>query len=110
MRNLLNNAVKFSKKGGLIELNIFCDKNILTISVSDKGIGINQELINTLLSENQPIPDEKSGLRKNTGLGLVLCKEYITKCGGKIWVQSNGNDTGSKFFFTVNCAENDEKN
>ena len=110
MRNLLNNAVKFSKKGGVIELNTVCDKKILTISVSDTGIGINRELIGALLSENQPIHDEKSGSRKNTGLGLVLCREYIIKCGGKIWVQSNGKDTGSKFFFTVNCAENDEKN
>ncbi len=89
LRNLLSNAIKFSKSNGNILINAMKITDKLThISIKDKGIGISQDDIKTLFKidsiSSSPGTDGETG----TGLGLVLCKEYIERNGGKIWIDS----------------------
>jgi len=100
LRNLLNNAIKFSPIGSPINFSIALTDNFWKVSVKDKGIGISS-------ADQQLLFDLKDGTRtigvskeKGTGLGLVLCKEFIELNGGKIGVESELNE-GSTFFFTV---------
>ena len=99
--NLLTNAIKFTRRGGKIcfELQVM-DDGMVEISVRDTGIGIDSESISKLF-----LPGEKSGSKgtdgeSGTGLGLLLCKEFIEKNGGTIKVESK-EGKGSKFSFTL---------
>lgn len=103
-RNLLNNAVKFTKTGGFITIGTQREIDKVVVSVADTGIGMSNELKAMLFSNDNKINDFGVG-RKNSGLGLILCKEYVEKCGGEIWVESDGENTGSMFFFTAKSAE-----
>jgi signal transduction histidine kinase len=71
---------------------------------------MSEELISTLFHQSQQISEEKFRLRKSSGLGLVLCKEYIGLCGGKIWAESKGENFGSTFFFTIKSANDGGQN
>jgi signal transduction histidine kinase len=102
-RNLLNNAVKFTKTGGSIVIDTRREENKVIVSVTDTGIGMSKEMKTTIFNKDIKLNDFNAG-RKNSGLGLVLCREYVEKCGGEIWVESDGIDTGSTFSFTVKSA------
>jgi PAS domain S-box-containing protein len=99
-RNLLSNALKFSHPGGEIIISASPKPEELVISVSDKGVGIPKEGIEKLfiLSENYSTPGTNK--EKGTGLGLILCKDFVEKNGGKIWVESE-EGKGSTFYFTL---------
>jgi signal transduction histidine kinase len=100
LRNLVSNAIKFTNKGGTININAEENSENVTISVSDNGIGIKPDKLTKLfnISERQTTrgTEEESG----TGLGLILCKEFVEKNGGKIWVESEYGK-GSDFKFTL---------
>jgi two-component system sensor histidine kinase/response regulator len=100
LRNLVSNAIKFTRPGG--KINIFAQKNnkIVTISVSDNGIGIAPERINKLFSISKTITTKGTEDESGTGLGLLLCKEFVEKHGGKIWVESEL-EKGSTFKFSI---------
>lgn len=104
VRNLLNNAVKFSGKGDAITINAFGDGDHIVVSVEDTGIGIEPDLAEALFDEGSDVNTMASG-RRNSGLGLLLCREYVEKCNGKIWVKSDGANNGSAFFFTVKTSQ-----
>jgi len=101
VRNLLSNAIKFSFKGGLIEIAAEKTGNeMICISVKDNGIGIDAELLDKLflLTENK---NRKGTLGEpSTGLGLMLCKEFVEKQGGQLWAESL-DCNGSIFYFTL---------
>jgi two-component system, sensor histidine kinase and response regulator len=106
LRNLISNAIKFTKKNG--EINIMAEqgKTEVTINVSDNGIGIPPELLNKLLNVSHRTTTDGTANEKGTGLGLLLCKELIEKHGGKLWVESELGK-GSDFKFTIpNKIEN----
>jgi signal transduction histidine kinase len=100
LRNLVSNAVKFSNNGGAINISAKQDSSNITISVSDNGIGIDSENLTKLFDVGQVLTTKGTADEKGTGLGLLLCKEFVEKHGGKIWVESEVGK-GSDFKFTL---------
>jgi PAS domain S-box-containing protein len=101
VRNLVSNAIKFTPKSGEISLTATATKgNTIEIKVSDNGIGMPGALINKLFLLNEKTNRLGTEGELSSGLGLLLCKEFIDKHGGKIWVESE-EGKGSTFSFTV---------
>ena len=100
MRNLLSNAIKFTNKGGHIDVVAEQTYSSILITVCDNGIGISADSISKLFDFKQIYTTRGTANEKGTGLGLVLCKEFIEKHGGKIWVESKPG-LGSNFKFTL---------
>ncbi|MFZ4549059.1 MAG: PAS domain-containing sensor histidine kinase, partial [Bacteroidales bacterium] len=101
VRNLVSNAIKFSTKNGLVEISSSKTENrLVRIEVKDNGIGMNKDLLEKLfkLTENTSRPGTSG--EPSTGLGLILCKEFVEKQGGKIWAEST-EGLGSSFIFTL---------
>lgn len=101
IRNLLSNAIKFSHSGGVIELSAFIADNHREVifAVKDLGIGIHQNLQAQIFAFNT---ESLRGTwdEKGTGIGLMLCQEYITENGGRMWVES-AEGKGSTFYFSL---------
>jgi PAS domain S-box-containing protein len=107
VQNLLTNAVKYSPKGGRIELHLDVDKTRATVLVSDTGTGMTAEEALHVFKRYYRGQDlgglEGTGLRglEGTGLGLYICDAIISAHGGRLWVESAGPDRGSTFGFTL---------
>lgn len=104
LRNLLSNAIKFTKTGGkvIVKSGGF-DNGTMEISVCDNGIGIPEKDVKRLFKIEEKISTRGTDGETSTGLGLLLCKEFVGIHGGKIWVDSKEN-FGSTFSFTLNMA------
>jgi len=100
LRNLVTNAIKFTDKGGKIHIKAEEKTDDVKISVSDNGIGISKKTLSKLFNMTEVISTEGTANEKGTGLGLLLCKEFVEKHGGKIWVESE-EGKGSTFNFTL---------
>lgn len=100
LRNLISNAIKFTKSGGEINVFTILKQNHIEIIVSDNGVGMNEETCKKLFDINTNITVPGTENEKGSGLGLVLCKEFTEKLGGNIWVESELNK-GSDFRFTL---------
>lgn len=105
LRNLISNAIKFTHKGGNIKIKADENavENVITISVSDTGVGIPREKIEGLFRIDSSLSTYGTTGESGTGLGLILCSEFISRNGGKIWVDSKVNE-GSTFYFTLPVA------
>jgi PAS domain S-box-containing protein len=100
LRNLISNAIKFTKAGGEIIISSENKPNELVVTVSDNGVGIDEGSISKLFRIDQNHSTLGTEKEKGTGLGLLLCKEFVEKHGGRIWVESS-QGKGSKFSFTI---------
>ncbi|MGZ2369465.1 sensor histidine kinase [Ancylomarina sp. YFZ004] len=100
LRNLISNAIKFTKVGGCINIVVITEQKHVEISISDNGIGINEEKLKTLFNISSNTTSLGTANEKGSGLGLVLCKEFVEKLGGSIWVESEER-IGSNFKFTL---------
>ena len=100
IRNLITNAIKFTQPGGKITLTITLEQNGVLISVRDSGVGIPEKMIGKLFRIDQSYSTTGTNNEQGTGLGLILCKEFVEKHGGKIWVESE-EGKGSSFIFTL---------
>ena len=100
LRNLMSNAIKFTNNGGAINIDISQTDSNFTISVSDNGIGIEQEDLSKLFDISNILTTKGTAGETGTGLGLLICKEFVRKHGGKIWVESEVGK-GSNFKFTL---------
>lgn len=100
LRNLISNAIKFSPKKGLISINAEKTQNNLIITVSDNGVGISVDNQIKLWDTTKPYTTKGTEKEEGTGFGLLLCKEFVEKHGGKIWVESEVGK-GSAFRFTI---------
>ena len=103
LRNLMSNAIKFSSAGNEVVLDVTAENKHATVSVKDNGIGISNENQDKLFKvENF----STSGTSNETGmgLGLLLCKDFVEKNGGKIWFESELGK-GSTFYFTLMLEE-----
>jgi len=101
IRNLTGNAVKFTPKGGKIFLSArSTDEEFIEISVNDSGIGMSKEMISKLFSPDERTSRKGTDGEPSTGLGLILCKDFIEKNGGSIWAESEVGK-GSTFYFTL---------
>ncbi|MCP5501486.1 MAG: response regulator [Leptospiraceae bacterium] len=99
-RNLVSNALKFSHPNGNIKIYAEREDNFIVITVTDNGIGISKENITNLWDVSSPYTTLGTNKEKGTGLGLLICKEFIEKHGGKIWVESELGK-GSNFKFSL---------
>jgi len=99
LRNLLTNAIKFTRPNGTITISAYRLDAKIVISVSDTGVGIppiNRDGLFTLTS----ITTEGTHQEKGTGLGLLLCKEFVEKNGGRIWFETE-EGKGTTFYFSL---------
>ena len=99
-RNLVSNAIKFTHPGGKVTLSILQEPTGTMVSVRDSGVGIPRNRIGKLFSIDQSFSTVGTKNEMGTGLGLILCKEFVEKHGGKIWVESK-EGIGSVFYFTL---------
>lgn len=100
LRNLIANAIKFSNPNGKIAIYAISTNSQIEISVSDSGVGIRKEILSKLFTDNENITTNGTANEKGSGLGLMICKEFVEQLGGKIWVESVVG-IGSEFKFTV---------
>jgi len=112
--NLISNALKFSKNGGLVE--IFAEKSSkkqVLVKVSDTGSGMDRDTLKKLFRIDKKIqPNSDVTGEPSSGLGLILCKEFVEKHKGKIWAETQPGE-GSTFYFTlpaatIDCLEKQE--
>jgi len=100
-RNLLSNAVKFTKKDGKVIIKSKKAANgMVEVSVSDNGVGIPEKDVRRLFKIEEKVSSKGTEGEPSTGLGLLLCKEFIEKNGGKIWVECE-KGKGTIFYFTI---------
>ncbi|MEI7811669.1 MAG: PAS domain S-box protein [Ignavibacteria bacterium] len=101
LRNLLSNAVKFTKHGGKVKVSSKeTENNMVKISVTDSGIGMPEDISEKLFKIAEKVGRRGTDNEPSTGLGLLLCKEFVEKHGGRIWVESV-DGTGTTFHFTL---------
>jgi signal transduction histidine kinase len=99
LRNLISNAIKFSKEEGIINVYALQNQNSVTITVSDNGVGIASDLQQNLFSISHKNSTIGTANEKGTGFGLLLCKDFVEKHSGEIWVKSEiGKGSEFKFF------------
>lgn len=98
--NLVTNAIKFSDVGGNVKISAKILDDNVQVSVSDEGIGMSQEILESLFRIDKKVGRRGTMGEESSGLGLLLCKEFIEKNNGKIWVESVENQ-GSTFYFTL---------
>jgi two-component system, sensor histidine kinase and response regulator len=99
LRNLLSNAIKFTPERGCISISALETPNFLEIFVQDTGIGISSEAI-AKISQNDYYTTRGTSSESGTGLGLMLCKEFLTKNGGQLHIESE-DGKGSTFTFRL---------
>lgn len=104
LRNLISNALKFTDGGGKVDILARSHGETIEVQVCDTGIGISPEDITKLFRIDVNHSTIGTGEEKGTGLGLILCKEFVEKNNGKIWVESTPGK-GSTFFFTLPASE-----
>jgi len=100
LRNLISNAIKFTPKKGKVEVNALTNDKYAEISVSDNGTGMTKETTAKLFRIDANLSTQGTENERGTGLGLILCKEFVEKNGGKIWVESESGK-GSTFKFIL---------
>jgi signal transduction histidine kinase/uncharacterized protein HemY len=100
VRNLISNAIKFTPEGGVISVGSQLSNKEIVVSIADTGVGMSADMISKLFRIDTKVTTKGTAQEKGTGLGLILCKEFIEKNGGRIWVKSE-EGKGSVFFFTV---------
>ncbi|MDR1666330.1 MAG: HAMP domain-containing histidine kinase [Bacteroidales bacterium] len=102
LRNLMSNALKFTFEGGSIVLNAVCREREVIVSVKDTGVGIsreNQDKLFASVNFTTPGTDKEKG----TGLGLLLCKDFVEHNRGRLWVESEEGE-GATFYFSIPSA------
>ncbi|MFA5010947.1 MAG: PAS domain-containing sensor histidine kinase [Ignavibacteria bacterium] len=102
IRNLITNSVKFSNEKSSVQIRgKELNDNSVEICVCDNGIGMSDNILNNLFKLDANVKREGTANEKSTGLGLMICKEFVEKHNGKIWAESEVGK-GSKFYFTLN--------
>ncbi len=112
LRNLISNAIKFTNPNGTVTVGLTAqahDTNgdtMVHLSVKDTGIGMNEEIAKKIFIIDQHITTRGTANEKGTGLGLMVCKEFVEKQNGKIWAESK-EGVGSIFTFSMKAATTD---
>ncbi|HZY80822.1 MAG TPA: tetratricopeptide repeat-containing sensor histidine kinase [Cyclobacteriaceae bacterium] len=102
-RNLILNAIKFTEVGGIVTVAAKEKAGFVEVSISDNGVGISPDVQKILFEKTTGYSTRGTANEKGTGLGLILCKEFVERNGGSIWLESEVGK-GSTFFFTLKKA------
>lgn len=106
IRNLVSNALKFTLRNGQVTVTAKAiDESDVEVAVKDTGIGMNREMVNNLFRLDVKTNREGTEGEASSGLGLLLCKEFVEKLGGKMWVESK-EAKGTSFFFSLQRQSN----
>lgn len=100
LRNLISNSIKFTHSEGRIDILTVRNQEFIEITISDNGVGMNEGKRNELFKLGTNTRTNGTENESGSGIGLILCKEFIEKHGGKIWVESE-KGKGSDFKFTL---------
>jgi len=100
LRNLLSNAIKFTPQGGSIRFEATKQKKMIEICIADNGMGMTEETMASLFKLDVFTSTLGTNKETGTGLGIILCKEFIEKNNGKLWVESSLNN-GTIFYFSI---------
>jgi signal transduction histidine kinase len=104
LRNLISNAIKFTNRDGVIKISAEEDSENVLITVSDDGIGIASVNLKKLFDLTKIRTTRGTGKETGTGMGLMICKEFVEIHGGKIWAESeSGKGSAFKFTLPVSC-------
>ena len=100
LRNLISNAIKFTQAKGEIQIYSTLKNDFVEITVKDNGVGMSESEIAAIFNVNEISSSLGTSNEPGSGLGLILCRDFVESHGGKIWVESVVND-GSEFKFTL---------
>jgi PAS domain S-box-containing protein len=100
LRNLISNSIKFSKSDGKVQIDATHEATQTLITITDDGVGISLSEQQKLWNFASPYTTPGTANEKGSGLGLILCKEFVERHGGKIWVESD-KGKGCRFRFTI---------
>ncbi len=100
VRNLISNALKYTPKGGEVLINSITDENQIIINVTDTGIGIDDTHQKEIFQKDERKSSVGTDGEKGTGLGMLLCRDFVKTNGGEIWVKSE-KGKGSTFSFSI---------
>jgi ligand-binding sensor domain-containing protein/signal transduction histidine kinase len=103
VRNILSNALKFTKEEGKVSISAKAIENFVIVSIVDSGIGMSKALMENLFRLDATTNRKGTNGEPSTGLGLIICKELIEKQGGKLWVESK-EGIGSVFHFSLHSS------
>lgn len=100
VRNLISNALKFTPKGGIVRVEAHLTPDYVEVMIVDSGVGMNSDTLDKLFKIESSFSTRGTENERGTGLGLLLCKEFVEKHGGKIWgISEKGK--GSIFKFSI---------
>jgi signal transduction histidine kinase len=105
LRNLISNAIKFTPENGTIEIEAKNTGNEVLVSVKDTGIGLSEAELANLFRIDSKVKRKGTNNEDGSGLGLVLCKEFVDKNNGTIWAESTPGK-GSSFYFSIPAPTN----
>jgi signal transduction histidine kinase len=100
LRNLINNAVKYSYPGGTIEVKTTENNGMWEVMVRDEGVGLAKENAEKIFRIDAKYKSHGTSGEKGTGLGLIICAEFVERNQGRIWCASE-EGKGSAFYFTI---------
>lgn len=100
IRNLLSNAIKFTGLGGAVQVDARLSEDMVTVSVRDNGVGMDEEQVRQLFAEKQLNSLAGTLGERGTGLGLLVSRQFVQLSGGRMWVESKAGQ-GSVFHFTM---------
>ena len=100
LRNLLSNAIKFSECQGKIEIFSMPVNEFVEITVADNGVGMDENVKANLFKSDLNESKPGTANEKGTGLGLIICKDFVERNHGKIWIENN-REKGTAFKFTL---------
>ncbi len=104
LRNLIANAIKFTEQGGVVTLSATEEPDFVKVSVTDNGIGISEDRAKRIFDKTTYDTTFGTNAEKGSGLGLKLCKEFVEKNGGTIWIDKES-DKGTTFAFTLPATQ-----
>jgi signal transduction histidine kinase len=100
LQNLITNAIKFSHPGGRVDVIARKKGDYVEFEIADQGVGMDDKQIEMLFRHKSHISTKGTSGEKGSGLGLILCKEFIERHNGEIRVESRP-ENGSRFMFTI---------
>ncbi len=104
LRNLITNAVKYTREHGTVTISAAVKDNMVEVIVTDTGVGMDERTLNSVFKKEELKSRPGTRNEKGTGLGLMICKEFIEQHNGRIWAESKP-EQGSRFIFTVPVAQ-----